>query len=155
MRCDVRLAFVAILLALSASRAWAADIEDEARGIARELACPVCQGLSVADSPAPLAGEMRELIRSKLTAGETREQILSYFAERYGDAVLLSPPRTGFTAVAWVAPYVGLGLAIVFLIWAVRRRAPETAADSNPADAGEYLSEVDRTLDRLRDEPLR
>src|SRR5207237_4089064 len=96
------------LFVLLCSVALAQDLEDEARGIARELACPVCQGLSVADSPAPLALEMRQLIRDRLQAGDNRQQILSYFADRYGDSVLLSPPRTGFTALAWIAPYLGL-----------------------------------------------
>ena len=144
---------LALLLGL-VSVVWA-DVEDDARGIARELACPVCQGLSVADSPSPLAGEMRDLIRSKLVAGENRDQIFGYFADRYGDAVLLSPPRTGFSAVAWVAPYLGLALAIGFLIWAVRRRAPEKAERSSETEAREYLVEVDRSLERLKDEPLR
>jgi cytochrome c-type biogenesis protein CcmH len=98
---------------------------------------------------------MRELIRTKLDQGESRQQILAYFAERYGEWVLLAPPRSGFTALVWIAPYLGLAAAIAFVVWTVRRR-PRTVRDE-PAgpDAGRFLSEVDRNLDALRDQSLR
>ncbi len=78
---------------LGASAAFAQDLEVQARGIARELRCPVCVSESVADSRAPLAVQMRELIRARLAEGESRDQILAYFADRYGETVLLSPPE--------------------------------------------------------------
>jgi cytochrome c-type biogenesis protein CcmH len=139
---------------LGMAPAQAQDLDEEARAIGHLLRCPVCESLSVADSPSQLAVQMRELIRARLAAGDSREQILDYFAERYGDSVLLSPPKTGFTAIAWIAPYVGLAAAIAFLVWAVRRR-PATAEPATEPDVEALLPEVDRTLDRLRDQPLR
>ena len=151
---------VALLVCLfAAPLAVAQDLEDQARGIARELQCPVCQGLSVADSPAPLATQMRELIRARLEAGDSRQQILDYFSERYGDSVLLSPPKTGFTAVAWAAPYFGLAAGIAFLIWAIRRRPPAQSGSPTgtptPDNLAQYLTEVDLSVERLKDQPLR
>lgn len=150
-----------VLLLTLTGGAQAQDQELEARSIARELQCPVCESLSVADSPAPLAVQMREVIRARLAAGDSREDILNYFAERYGDSVLLAPPKSGFTMVAWLAPYVGLAAGAAFLVWAVRRgRAPGVQATPGAGDAAEppvdrYLPEVDRSLERLGDQPLR
>jgi len=94
--------------------------------IAAKLRCPVCQNESVADSPAELAAQMRVLIREKIAAGETEEQILRYFVSRYGEWILLEPPRRGVLWVVWLAPGVALvgGAAIVvsYLRRAVRPR---------------------------------
>lgn len=140
---------------MTASATMAQDLEDEARGIARDLQCPVCQGLSVADSPSQLATQMREVIRTRLEAGDSREQILSYFVERYGESVLLSPPRTGFTAVVWITPFLGVAAAAAFVIWAVRRRPIVEDPAPAPDQLSDYLAEVDRGLERLKDQPLR
>lgn len=146
---------ILVALCLLPGLAAAQDLEDQARGIARELQCPVCESLSVADSPSQLAIQMRELIRARLAAGDSREQILDYFAERYGDSVLLSPPKSGFTMVVWIAPYLGVAAAVGFLVWMVRRRPASVDDDERNPDAERYLTEVDRTLERLRDQPLR
>lgn len=142
-------------LVLTALGATAQDLEDEARGIARDLRCPVCQGLSVADSPSQLATQMRELIRTRLEAGDSRQQILNYFVERYGESVLLSPPRTGFTAAVWITPFLGVAAAIAFVIWVIRRHP--AVEDQAPASdqLSDYLAEVDRGLEQLKDQPLR
>jgi len=91
------------------------DAETQTREIAKVLKCPVCQNIPVADSPSELAQQMRDLIRKQVDAGETREQILAYFADRYGDDVLLDPPRRGVGGVLWLGPLaiVGGGLALV------------------------------------------
>ncbi len=147
---------LALALAPLASLVWAQGIEDEARAIARELQCPVCQGLSVADSPSDLATQMRGVIREKLQAGESREIIVSYFTERYGETILMTPPRSGFTAVAWIAPYGALLMGIGILVWTVRRRS-RMAREEQAPDPGlaPYLEAVDRTFDRVQDEALR
>lgn len=142
--------------------AHAQPIDDEARRIAQELQCPVCEGLSVADSPSQLASQMRGIIRTKLETGETRQQILGYFAERYGEGVLLSPPRTGFGILVWTAPYVALLGALGFVVWRVRSRRTTAALDTptpNPSpptpEIASYVAEVDQTFSVVRDEPLR
>ncbi len=79
-----------------AGAAQAADrqaIEDRVRDIASDLRCVVCQNLSVADSPSDLAKEMRNLVREMVEQGKTREEIQAYFVSRYGEFVLLSPPK--------------------------------------------------------------
>lgn len=155
------LVLVAVSFLLPVERGIAQSIEEEARRIGQELQCPVCEGLSVADSPSQLATQMRGIIREKLAAGESAEQIRQYFVDRYGETVLRVPPRSGFTAVAWIAPYVGLGLALAFLVATVRwRQASSGATDRSAgpdtdATLEPYLQEVDRAYERLHDEVLR
>jgi cytochrome c-type biogenesis protein CcmH len=92
------------------SLAWAAEEpERQLREIAATLQCPVCQNISVADSPSELAQQMRQLIAQKLAAGESREQIVAHFVDRYGEEVLLDPPKRGFNLLLWGGP--GLLLA--------------------------------------------
>jgi cytochrome c-type biogenesis protein CcmH len=109
--------------------------EQQVYAVASELRCVVCQNLSVADSPSEMANQMRAIVRERLAAGETPAQVRQYFVERYGDWILLAPPRRGFTLLVWVAPVaavlVGLGLA-AFLVrrWTGRRRPAPPPVDA-------------------------
>src|SRR5262245_29414224 len=67
------------------------NTDPRVREVARDLQCPICQNLSVADSPSALAGDMRALIAKQLEQGRSKEQIEQYFVERYGEGILLSP----------------------------------------------------------------
>ncbi|MBM2812280.1 MAG: cycL, partial [Chloroflexi bacterium] len=150
--CAFSAAFALVLVAPSV---WADSMDDQALAIARELQCPICQGLSVADSPSQLAVQMRGVIRDKLQAGESRDAIMEYFAERYGESVLMSPPRAGFTAFVWIAPYVAVAVAVAVVAWVIMRRTgpmPAAIPDSRPDG---YLDEVDDAFRELRDRPLR
>ncbi len=98
-------------------------IDDRVREIASGLRCPVCQNLSVADSPSRLAGEMRTEIETQLLAGRTPEAVRAYFVERYGEWVLLAPPRRGLNLVPWLVPVVGVIAGIAIWLVLVRRRA--------------------------------
>lgn len=127
----MRRAIRALVLALwlvglvGATTAAADDLDARARAIGSALRCPVCQAQSVADSPSELAGQMRALIRQKVAAGESREAILGYFVDRYGEDVLLEPPARGFGLVVWSAPVLLLagGALVVGRNLASRRAA--------------------------------
>ena len=102
------------------------DLEEKVREIASELRCVVCQNLSVADSPSDLAKEMRNLVRELVEQGKSREEIQAYFQSRYGDFVLLEPPKRGFNLLVWGLPFVALlvGACGVYLVarrWTERR----------------------------------
>ena len=103
--------------------------EQTVHDVASQLHCVVCQTLSVADSPSETANQMRAIIRERLAAGESPEQVRAYFVEKYGDWILLSPPKSGFTLLVWVVPFVGLGIGLVLVAVVVRRwsRAPQAA----------------------------
>jgi len=109
--------------------------EQELYAVASELRCVVCQNLSVADSPSEMANQMRAIVRERLAAGDSPAQVRQYFVERYGDWILLSPPRRGFTLLVWVAPLVAvvLGLGLVALLlrrWTRRPRPTPPAVDA-------------------------
>ena len=127
----------AAVIALTAVAAWAAtstkSVDDQVvHEVASQLRCVVCQSLSVADSPSETANQMRAIIRERLAAGESPEQVRAYFVAKYGDWILLSPPRSGFTLLVWVVPFVGLGIGLVLVAVVVRRwsRAPQAAVPS-------------------------
>jgi len=113
---------VITVLLLAAGPATAKDLDARAAAIAARLRCPVCQNESVADSPAELAAQMRMLIREKLAAGETDKQIVDYFVSKYGEWILLEPPRRGLLWIVWLAPAVAL-LAGGYIARSYLRRA--------------------------------
>jgi cytochrome c-type biogenesis protein CcmH len=101
----------------------ASDSALEARtsAIAATLRCPVCQGESIQDSPASLAREMRAVVKDRLRAGQTPEQIKAYFVARYGEWILLEPTTKGLNLALYILPVVLVigGLALVAVL--VRR----------------------------------
>ena len=128
-----------------ARAATPSDLDDRVREIASDLRCVVCQNLSVADSPSDLAKEMRSLVRELVQQGKSREEIEAYFVSRYGEFVLLSPPKHGFNLLVWVLPFlaVAVGAGVVYLV--ARRWTEATPAGRPPADPA-YAERVRREL---------
>jgi cytochrome c-type biogenesis protein CcmH len=124
---------VAALAALGAAPPGRAVTEDQVREVAANLRCVVCQSLSVADSPSETANQMRAIVRERLAAGETPEQVTAYFVEKYGTWILLAPPRRGFDLLVWVVPFVALALGLGLAILAMRRWRRRSAAAAPPA----------------------
>jgi len=106
--------------------------EDAVHDVAAQLRCVVCQSLSVADSPSETAHQMKDIIRERLAAGESPEQVRAYFVEKYGNWILLSPPRQGFNLLVWVVPFAGLGLGLVLVLLVVRRWSRHPAPAQTP-----------------------
>lgn len=129
----------------NAQAAGSVEVEDRTREIASELRCVVCQNLSVADSPSDLAKEMRNLVREQVQQGKSREEIQAYFVSRYGEYVLLSPPKRGFNLLVWGLPFlaIAVGGGVVYL---VVRRWTEQAPANRPAVDPSYAERVRREL---------
>jgi cytochrome c-type biogenesis protein CcmH/NrfF len=132
-------------------------LKDRVRAVASTLRCPVCQDLSVADSPSGLARQLRDTIGSELRAGQTPDQIRGQFVAAYGQWILLSPPRRGLDLVAWIAPALillgGLGVAVLAARrWSLAERA-EPAPETVPGITRAEHELLDRALRDLPDEP--
>lgn len=84
--------------------------EAEARRLMETLRCLVCQGQSIADSDAEMAGDMRSLVRQRIVAGETSDEVRQWLVQRYGDYVTYDPPLNPVTAPLWIAPLILLGV---------------------------------------------
>lgn len=123
-----------VLLLLAAVPATAQHLDDRladpaqelrARDLSRELRCLVCQNQSIEDSNAPLARDLRRIVRERVTAGDSDRAILDYLVARYGEWVLLKPRFNAQTLLLWLGPVVFLliGGIVIFTVWRRQRRA--------------------------------
>jgi len=94
-----------------------ADIELRAKDVGRSLRCVVCQNQSIDESDAPLAIDMRKLVRTRLKEGDSNAEVIAYMQERYGDFVLLKPPVQSNTYLLWFMPFL---LLFAGLIWFIK-----------------------------------
>jgi cytochrome c-type biogenesis protein CcmH len=107
-------------------------LEARARNISREVRCQVCQNQSIDDSNAPLAADLRRIVRERIKAGDTDAQVLAYLTQRYGDYVLLRPPLRLDTLVLWFGPPAVLAIAGITLFVVLRRRSQAAPAPLDP-----------------------
>ena len=96
--------------------------EADARRLMETLRCLVCQGQSIADSDAEMAGDMRALVRQRIVAGETPGEVRQWLIQRYGDYVTYDPPLNPMTAPLWLAPLILLGLGGILAARSFKRR---------------------------------
>ena len=104
-------------------------LEARTTAVAATLRCPVCQGESIQDSPAELAQQMRAVVRDRLRAGESPEQIKAYFVSKYGEWILLEPRMTGLNILLYALPVVLVIGGIALVVVLVRKwTTPEATA---------------------------
>lgn len=108
-------------------------MEARAREISAGLRCLVCQNQSIDDSNAPLARDLRLLVRERLQAGDTNAQVVQFVEDRYGEFVLLSPPLSWRTVLLWAAPLFALILAVWISVRAWSRRQSQAVATAPAA----------------------
>lgn len=121
-------------------------LEQRARDLSAQLRCMVCQNQSIDDSDAPLAKDLRVLVRERLKAGDSDDSVMKFLADRYGDFILLKPPVKGSTLLLWLTPLVVLVLGGMGLHAAMRRR--EEAAAPAEALSDEEKARIDALLRR-------
>jgi len=130
-----------------------AELLERTKQVASLLRCPVCQGLSVADSPSSTAQNMKANVRDMLAAGYDQDQILAYFERSYGEFVRLEPARRGVNWLVWVAPVAALLLGIFVVFLALRPKGGATPAPEPPVEAAASTAEAADPRDRLPGDP--
>lgn len=126
-------------------------LEQEAQAIDRMIMCPVCPAETIDQAQVEISFQMRAVVREMLAEGRTREEILDYFADRYGADILAAPPKSGANLLAWILPIVGVAAGLGALYLVIRAmtggkpaRVPATpAAPEDPASgaASEIITE--------------
>ena len=144
-----------LLLALGlllAATAWCAD-EDynnkTYREIADTLRCPTCQGLSVLDSDAKFAVQIKDEVTRQLKEGKSRKEILTFFETRYGTWILREPPKEGFNLVVWGFPLVLLVLGPV-LVWFFVWRKTKTVSSAGVRSVASILEDMEAELKAIK-----
>ena len=140
------IAIVALLIISGHARAVEPDevlanpsLEARARVISAELRCLVCQNQSIDDSNAPLARDLRLLVRERLSAGNTDAEIMRFLIDRYGEFVLLRPRFSARNAFLWLTPFALLA-GVMTLLWRRQRSGasgPVAADDARPLSSDE------------------
>jgi cytochrome c-type biogenesis protein CcmH len=150
----VVVAVAALVVVAARGSAGPPTLQERVHEVAEGLRCPVCQNLSVADSPSDLAQQMRDDIALRLRHGQTERQIDAFFTAKYGRWILLSPAAGGIGLFAWFAPVLAVA-AGAGLAWTIVRRKRRVAAagisevesvdvDSSPDDGEPRLTEAER-----------
>jgi cytochrome c-type biogenesis protein CcmH len=135
-------AFVVNLFAL-AQDAPPSTLDPKVFEIAGQLRCPVCVAESVGDSSSNVAVNMRDIIQEQLEQGKSEKEILAFFQERYGDWILLNPPKRGVHLLVWLLPFIAAVIGIALLVMYLRQWTKQ-------AKATVEVSQED--LERVREE---
>lgn len=162
----IALALMAFLVAVPvlAQEPSADDINE----VAKKLSCPTCTGINVADCPTETCAQWRAKIGEMLAEGNSEQEILDYFADRYGDHVLQVPPKRGFFVLVWLLPVIAIIAGLVWLAYLMRgwsRRSAAVAAghsqaaavaatssamdDADKVEEDKYLQRVQQDLEKL------
>ncbi len=128
---------------------YADSIDKQVSEISKELLCPVCRGQTVAESNSDLANDFRDIIKTKLQEGQSREEILNYFISRYGDSVLSSPPAKGIRLIIWILPVAVLLFGLISLIRFLKIKSKIQERSIRPIENDKYLNDVDKELNKL------
>jgi cytochrome c-type biogenesis protein CcmH len=126
-----------------------ARLETRARSLSKELRCMVCQNQSIDDSEAPLAKDLRVLVRERLVAGDSDQQVIDFLVARYGEFVLLKPLFSLHTAILWIGPpalLIGGAFVLGFIAW---RRSRRGLTDAAVVQGGTLSPTEQARLDRL------
>jgi cytochrome c-type biogenesis protein CcmH len=125
------------------------DQQDEFRDVAEMLRCPTCQGLSVLESDAAFSLQIQARVKEQIAEGKSREQILEYFTERYGNWILREPPREGVNLLAWLFP-IGLLVMGPVMVWFFVWRRRKVVFTTSTRSREELLVEFEQLIAEVR-----
>ena len=144
---------ILMLLLLTSSLGYSADEgfrdnKEFFKDVAGELRCPTCTGLSVLDSDASFSVQIKDQVDEQIKEGKSKDEILSFFVERYGPWILREPPKSGFNLMAWATP-IALLIAGPLLIWMFFLRRDESL-EAHVRNSDEIIAEMQDELAKLR-----
>lgn len=149
---------IALVLSLVLSQGYAPlrqgqdplDQQREARVqlVGKQLRCAVCQGVSIADSPASMARAQLDKVRELVSAGKSDQEIYDYFVERYGEWALMEPKKSGVTLGLWVAPVLLLIVGVLLIIGSTKKPTPAPAEEPAAGEPDDYLAKVRADLEK-------
>ena len=125
--------------------------DDQVNAIAKELYCPVCENKPLDVCPTQACAQWRALIKEKMTAGWTKDEIKQYFVDQYGDRVLAQPPARGLNWLVYILPpvvFVG-GIVVVYLNLKKIKKSPEKLIQDSNINNDKYLKEIEEALNVL------
>jgi len=114
-----------------------ATLESATKSVASQLRCPVCQGLSIQDSPSELSQQMRTVVKEQLASGKSQQQVKDYFISKYGEWILLEPQAHGFNVLVYALPallVIGGAIFIVVIVKKWTAAAPATSGSAASSD---------------------
>jgi cytochrome c-type biogenesis protein CcmH len=124
--------------------------DNEVNEVARDIYCPVCENVPLDVCPTQACADWRSIVRQQLAEGQTKEEIIDYFAVRYGEQIRSAPPRYGVFRFFWLIPILGVGLAAIFFgryFWQLQKRPSTSKQPDVTAVAKEdYLAQVEKEL---------
>ncbi len=150
---------IALVLSLVLSQGYAPprqgqdplDTVREARVqlVGKQLRCAVCQGVSIADSPASMARAQLDKVRELVVEGKTDQEIYAYFVDRYGEWALMEPKKSGVTLGLWIAPVLLLVGGVLLILSSTKKPAPPApTVDAAAPATDDYLAKVRADLDK-------
>ena len=119
------------------------------------IMCPLCPGQTISQSNSETSRQMRDLVLRKLRQGDTKEEILEYFANRYGERILAEPKKKGFNLMLWFLPFIFLALMAIVIFLLIRRWSTRVQVETVPhleeAHLAEYKERLEKELKEFDD----
>ena len=143
------------LAAMAVEGAQEESLQKTARELYALIMCPICSGQTIGQSSAETSVQMRDLVLKKLRQGETKEEVLQYFASKYGERVLAEPTKGGFNRMLWLLPFVIVVVAVVVISLLMRRWSKRVSVETEPRfdenQQSEYLTRMEKELKEFGD----
>ena len=142
-------------LAVIAQNSEEEVLQKTARELYERIMCPICAGQTIAQSNSGTSVQMRDLVLKKLRQGETKEEILQYFASKYGERILAQPTKKGFNRMLWLLPFVIIVVAVAVISLLMLRWSSRVSVETEPRfdenQQSEYLTRLDKELKEYGD----
>ena len=131
------------------------SLQKTARELYALIMCPICSGQTIGQFNTETSAQMRDLVLKKLRQGETKEEVLQYFASKYGERVLAEPTKGGFNRMLWLLPFVIVVVAVALISLLMRRWSTRASMETEPRfdenQQSEYVTRLEKELKEFGD----